>query len=88
MSLLQKYKKVVIPALFKRESGVLLEETISPIEHFGDDREFCKRLTVVPFKLQEASYLLRFNIDWIAGKIEDKVMGCDKLSMLLFLINV
>ena len=52
MSLLQKYKKVVIPALFKRESGVLLEETISPIEHFGDDREFCKRLTVVPFKLQ------------------------------------
>jgi len=51
MSLLQKYKKVVIPALFKRESGVLLEETISPIEHFGDDREFCKRLTVVPFKL-------------------------------------
>jgi len=44
MRLLQKYKKIVIPAWFQRESGVLLQKIISPTEQFGDDRDFFKRL--------------------------------------------
>lgn len=50
--LLQKHQKVVIPAVFKRESGVLLEKSISQIEHFGDDRDFFKRLSTEIFRLK------------------------------------
>ncbi len=34
----------------ERESGFLQAETISPIESFGDDKHFCKRLICVKFK--------------------------------------
>ncbi len=44
MGVLAKVQKVVIPAVFKREYGVLLQKTISPIEYFEDDKEFCKSL--------------------------------------------
>jgi len=33
-----------VPLGYKRGYGVLLQKTISPIEHFGDDKEFCKSL--------------------------------------------
>jgi len=34
----------VIPEVFNRESGVIWQTTISPIEQFGDERPFKKRL--------------------------------------------
>jgi len=37
---------VVIPACLKRESGILLKKTISPTEHFGDDKDSCNHLIV------------------------------------------
>ena len=43
---MHEYRKVVIPACLKRESGILLKKTISPTEHFGDDIDSCNHLIV------------------------------------------
>jgi hypothetical protein len=44
MSLLQNSIFCHSRNAFERESGFIQVKTISPIESFGDDRQFCKRL--------------------------------------------